>query len=242
MKEIIKKIKEKGYWNVIIRPTEYAEKRIPNKDKCERIIMDAKVMFRGWDYPHLDKREGIFRSGPDSIASVTDWPEGGHVECWEFYTSGQFTHYFTMREDYQLDEGKKKWIRKSFSFANLDKNHDRFFSLLSTLYSITEIFFFAANIAKLTPFNELTEIIIELGKTKGRTLFFWGEGFRHLRDAYTCRYEPILEERILDTAALLNDPASPALDLTIDIFKEFNWKKPNKEVFLQDQKKFLRHG
>ena len=239
MQDIVEKIKEKGYWSVIIRPTEYVESRISDKDECEKIIVDSKIVFRGWDYPHID-RDGIFRSGPDSIASVTDWSEGGYLEYWQFYTSGQFTHFFSMREDYHIDEDKKKWIRKSFHFSTLDNSYVRFLSLLSTLYSITEIFFFAANLTKRAQLNGEIEIIIELGKTNGRTLFFWGEGFRDLPTAYTCKYEPILKEVIVDSADLLSDPATLALDLTIDIFKEFNWKDPNRAVFLQDQQKFLK--
>jgi len=239
MEELINKIKERGYWKVIIRPTELKEKRISSKDDCERIINESRIEFRGWDYPHINHIEGIVRGGPYSVASFTNWPEGGRFEYWKFYQNGQFVHYFTMLEDYRMDEGQKERVRNSFSFSILDKKIDIFLSVLNTLYSITEIYFFAAGLAKLAKFSEETQIIIELGNTKGRTLFFWGDTFRVLPYAYTCEYVPIIEEQVIPTKELISDPANLALDFTMDIFREFNWKNPNRDVFLQDQKKLI---
>jgi len=239
MEELINKIKERGYWKVIIRPTEFKEKRIPDRDDCERFINGSKIQFSGWDYPHINYIKGIVRSGPDSVASFTNLPEDGRLEYWKFYQNGQFVHYFTMLEDYRMDEEQKERVRNSFSFSIVDKKIDIFLSVLNTLYSITEIYFFAAELAKLAKFNEKTQIIIELGNTKGRTLFFWGDTFRVLPYAYTCEYEPIIEEQVIPTKELISDPANLALDFTMDIFKEFNWKNPNRDVFLQDQKKLI---
>lgn len=239
MKKLIEKIKEKGYWKVIIRPTKFMENRISNKDEAAKIIQESKIVFRGWDYPHIDHREGIVRSGSDSVSSFCDWPEGGHFEFWKFYLNGQFVHYFSMREDYEMSEEEKEKIRGSFPFSKLDKEADRFLSIISALYSITEIHFFAANLAKLGNFSKETEMVIELGNVEGRVLFFWGEPFRHLFQAYTCRYQPIVEKRTFLTKDLMSDPANLALDFTIDIFKEFNWKNANKNVFVEDQKKLI---
>lgn len=239
METLINKIKEKGYWKVIIRPVEFEEQRIANKDEAAKIIQESKIVFRGWDYPHIDHREGIVRSGPDSVSSFCNWPEGGHFEFWKLYLNGQFVHYFSMIEDYEMTEEQKERARSSFPFSKLDKKTDRFLSIINALYTITEIHFFAAKLAKLAKFGEETEIIIELGNVEGRVLFFWGETFRHLFQAYICRYQPIVEKRIFSTDNLISDPADLALDFTIDIFKEFNWRDANKNVFVEDQKKLI---
>ena len=144
-----------------------------------------------------------------------------------------------MIEDYEMSEKEKERARSSFPFSKLDKKDDKFLSIISALYSITEIHFFAANLAKLGNFGKETEIVIELGNVGGRVLFFWGESFRHLFQAYTCRYQPIVEKRVFLTKDLISDPGSFALDFTIDIFKEFNWKDANKNVFVEDQKKLI---
>lgn len=239
MEELINKIKQKGYWKVIIRSTEFVERRIPNKDEAAKIVQESKIVFRGWDYPHIDHREGIVRSGPDSVSSFCDWTEGGHFEFWKLYLNGQFIHYFSMIEDYRMSEEEKERARESFSSSRLDGQVDRFFSIINALYSITEIHFFAANLAKLASFGKETEIIIELGNVKDRVLFFWGEPFRFLSQAYICRYQPIVEKRVVNTGNLISNPGRFALDFAIDIFKEFNWKNVNKNVFIEDQKKLI---
>jgi len=38
---------------------------------------------------------------------------------------------------------------------------------------------------------------------------------------------------------LIKDPAALALDFTIDILKEFNWKDANKQVFVGDQNNLI---
>ena len=239
MTNLIDKIIGTGYWKVIIRPVEFNERRIANKDTATKIIEESKIVFRGWDYPHIDHREGIVRSGPDSVSSFCDWPEGGYFEFWKLYLNGQFVHYFSMREDYEMSEKEKQRVKNSFHFSKLDKNNQRFLSIINALYTITEIYFFATNLAKSANFGKETEIIIELGNVEGRILFFWGESFRHLFQVYTCRYQPIKEERIIQTEELIKNPAELALDFTMDIFKEFNWKDASKNVFVGDQKKLI---
>ncbi len=239
MENLINKIKETGYWKVIVRPVEFDEKRILDKDTAAKIAEDSKIVFRGWDYPHIDRQERIVRSGPDSVSSFCDWPEGGHFEFWKLYLNGQFVHYFSMIEDYEMSEEQKQKAINSFPFSKLDKNNQRFLSIINALYTITEIYFFAAKLAKSANFGKETEIIVELGNVEGRTLFFWGESFRHLFQANTCRYQPIEEKRIFQTEELIKNPAELALDFTMDIFKEFNWKDASKDVFTGDQKKLI---
>ena len=239
MEDLINKIKENGYWKVIIRPTEFVEKRIANKDEAAKVAQESQIVFRGWDYPHIDEREGIVRSGPDSVSSSCDWPEGGRFEFWKLYLNGQFVHYFSMIEDYWMSEEDKQRRRSSFPFSRLAKQADRFLSIIHTLYSITEIHFVAAILAKLGNFGKETEIVIELGNAEHRVLFFWEASFRGLSRAYTCRYPLIVEKRVVLTKDLISDPAGFALDFTIDIFKEFNWKDANKNVFIEDQRKLI---
>ena len=239
MQNLINKIREKGYWKVIIRPVNFEEKLIPNKESAPKIIEDNKISLRGWDYPHIDAREGIIRSGTDSVSSFCDWQDGGHFEFWKLYLNGQFVHYFSMVEDYKMSAEALEKARGSFNFSSLDQDKDRFFSIINALYSVTEIFLFAANLAKAANFGEETEIIVELDNVEDRTLFFWGESFRNLFKAYTCRYQPIEEKMIVKTSELIERPTEIALDFTMNIFREFNWNDANKEVFIGDQKKLL---
>ncbi|MFA5158477.1 MAG: hypothetical protein WC451_04825 [Patescibacteria group bacterium] len=241
MEKLIDKIKKRGYWKIIIRPIEFKADRISDKEKAEKTIESSKLSFRGWDYPHIDRDEKIFPSGPDSVSSFCDWPEGQHFEFWKLYLNGQFVHYFSMPEDYSMDEQEKEKARRSLHFSGQEKN-DSFFSIINALYSITEIHFFAANLAKLVDFGEKVEILVELGGVKGRVLFFWGDPFRYLSQTYPCHYEPIIQPKIVDTKELISNPGNLALDFFINILKEFTWKGANKEVFIGDQKKLIEHS
>ena len=240
MEELINKIMKNGYWKVIIRPVEFKENRMANKDQCEEIINKSKLSLRGWDYPHIDHRERIFRMGTDSVASLCDWKEREYYEYWQFYQNGQFVHYFSMREDSELDEKEKERARQDLRFSDNPKAQiNRFLSIINALYSITEIYLFAVNLAKNTDYGNEIEIIIELGNVKERMLFFWGE-YRMLSGAYICKYEPIVLRSTMKTNELISNATDFALDMAIGLYKEFNWKNPNKDVFVGDQQKLIQ--
>ena len=239
MEKLINKIKENGYWKIIIRPVDYKENRISNKDEVAKIAENSKIVFRGWDYPHIDHHEGIVRSGSDSVSSYCDWVEGGHLEFWKLYLNGQFIHYFSMREDFEIDDEYKQKVIQQVPSLNPDQKINGLFSIINALYSITEIFFFASNLAKISKYGDETEIVIELNNTKDRMLFFWDSSGRFLSQSYICRYQPIKESIIIRTDDLITNTADLALDFTINLFKEFNWKNANKNVFISDQTKLI---
>jgi hypothetical protein len=239
MEKLIEKIKENGYWKVIIRPDEFEAKLIDDRESASKIIENNAISLRGWSYPYIDPREGILRSGIDSVSSLCDWTEGGHFEFWKFYLNGQFVHYFSMVEDYRMKKKDKERVCISFAFSKLEQENPRFLSIINALYTITEIFLFAANIAKAANFGDKTEIVVELGNVDRRTLFFWDESYRMLNKPYTAIYQPITESIVVQTEDLIGNPAGLALDFAINIFKDFNWKDVNKEVFVGDQKKLI---
>ena len=48
------KIRTRGYWRVVIRPTMFEENHVPNHADLLPIIQRNSVQLRGWDYPHVD--------------------------------------------------------------------------------------------------------------------------------------------------------------------------------------------
>ena len=116
MKELLDKIKSKGYWSVTIRPSHYDKNLIETHKELRQLIESNKVVLRGWDYPHIVK-EGIERVSEDSIESSCDWPEGPVYEYWRFYKTGQFIHYFSTREDWRLNDEKIKDKTRIVSLA-----------------------------------------------------------------------------------------------------------------------------
>jgi hypothetical protein len=235
MKDLVDKIKQKGYWRIKIRPTEYDEKRIKTIEECINIIKTCVVTLRGWDYPHID-RTGIRMSGNDSIESLCDWPEGGHYEYWRFYQSGQFVHYFSMREDYAIDEERLKKIQK-----DRHTKSEKYLDILSALYSVTEIYQFAKNLVAKNIMGEEIEVIVELGGAEGRELFFWDSFMRHLFNNYICAFrdENIIVKRIVKKEDVLAHALEISLGVTMEIFKKFNWIDVPANIFTEDQKKYI---
>lgn len=236
MNELITKIATKGYWKVIIRPNAYNKKLIKDLPNCKLLIEKSRLSLRGWDYPHIDQA-GIKNSSDNSVFSFCDWPEGAMYEYWRFYQTGQFVHYFSMREDLRISEQKKKEFQDEFG-----NKVEKFLSILSTLYSVTEIYQFASKL-----YSELdvegVEIVIELHDVNKRMLTFWDSFMRYLSRPYICEFSngvlTVGKDNIILKEDLINNASDLALDATIEIFNKFNWDTVSKNIFIEDQKKLL---
>lgn len=242
MSEDIKKIiKQKGYWRVIIRPAQafYRINRF-NISELAKIIEDNQIRLRGWYYPHIDKND-IKIIDQDTISNECKFE--GHIEHWEFMTSGQFAHIFSMKEDYIIDQQKANEIKSDFtSDKEKAKDINKFFETVSTVYRFTEIYLFASNLAQLDGYREVDEfdIIIELNDVKDRLLFTWDWG-RDLWSPYICNFNdgriPFSETYKKDDLIAKFDCYS--LEKVIKTFQFFGWRNPSEQVLQEDQKKLL---
>ncbi len=238
MNELVDKIKQNGYWKIVIRPTEFMESRIQSRDKCKEVIEQSQIKLRGWDFPHIDRVKGIFPSGNDNVASSCDWPEGGLFEYWKLYQNGQFISYKNMIEDFRLSNEEKKHAADQ---VRLESWQDaRFLSVVNALYTVTEAYSFAAELAKRSTLGDEVAIEIELGNVFNRTLFFWGQ-FRFLFQPYTCHFdnENIIRKVVVSKQDLVENFASLAMKTTIGILNDFGWHDVNENIFQEDQRKLL---
>ena len=156
---ILSKIRERGYWRVVIRPTAFEEKHIPEFSELFRIVERNSVRCAGWDYPHIDyksePKEGTTGWGKSS-SGKTIWRSGG------LYQSGQFVHYFAMAEDWR-DESSLRPPDQGWAWG-------RHMYYISTVYSFLEIYEFAARLALSPAGGVMMHVEIELGNLKGRRL------------------------------------------------------------------------
>jgi hypothetical protein len=239
--DIKNKIKSKGYWRVIIRPSKefYRNDRF-NIESLSKVIENSYVSLRGWSYPYFDNNK-IEISGMDRIRLYCDFRD--EIEYWEFTTSGQFYHIFAMNEDYIINGEKADEIRSRFKF-NKDEisKIDKFLEVISTLYKITEIFKFAANLAQQKEYEEVDrfEIIIELYDVKNRMLFIW-DPLRFLFFPYICKIDnnKISFDDVYKKEEIITNFAQLALEKAIKIFQLFHWQIPNKQILEEDQRKLL---
>jgi hypothetical protein len=240
--DIKNKIKSKGYWRVVIRPSKefYRNDRF-NIESLAKVIENSYVSLRGWPYPYFDNNK-IEISGMDRIRSYCDFRN--EIEYWEFTMSGQFSHIFAMNEDYIINPQEADKIKSRFIIFNKDEvgKINKFLEVISTLYKITEIFKFAANLTQQKEYEEVNrfEIIIELYDVKNRMLFIWDPS-RFLFFPYICKIEnnKISFDDIYKKEELITNFASFALEKAIKIFQLFHWQIPNKQILEEDQRKLL---
>lgn len=236
------KIKEGGYWRVIIRPEKNSyEKNRLSLNQLRGIIKQAQVRKRGWYYPHIDD-ENLPAISQDSIGSEVEFE--GHNEYWQFTASGQFAHIFSLVEDHWITPDRAEKIIKGFRFEK-DKAQgiNKFLEVVSTVYRLTEIYLFASN---LSQFDELTkvarwEIVVELNGVKGRMLYF-EDFFRDLWSPYICSFDSdqIVFRDEYSREELIGKYDQIALEKAIKTFEFFGWTEPNERALTEDQQKLLQ--
>jgi hypothetical protein len=228
--KVLEKIKSRGYWEVVIRPTHYEKVRISDLSQCLKIVEDCTVKLRGWDYPHISNKTPPYNC-VNYVESIVDWDV--YKEFWRMYQSGQFVHLFGCHEDWFEEEtplfGHSQYYRLK---------PRQVLEVIMTLYSFTEIYEFAARLAQKNLFGKSAFLSITLHGMKNRRLTFFQIG-RHLLDEYICHIEEIPREKEIPIETLLGNGHDIALDETLEIFKRFNWNSPPRDILKKDQQKLL---
>ena len=158
-KTVLDKIRSRGYWRVVIRPGTFNKNHIPSSADLFPIISKNSVQLRGWDYPHVDHRQAP-KSGPDWVSQDCDWD--AEVEIWRFYQSGLFIHYFAICGEWR--DCSESWP------AEPGWEPGREFHDIPAVYSLLEVFEFAARLAQSPAGAETMRVDIEIHGIYGRIL------------------------------------------------------------------------
>jgi len=229
VQEIVAKIKSQGFWEITIRPLKFNKTRIESLNECKLLIEENKVRLRGWDYPHISNKYGV-RSGKDWVENLTDWSD--KVEIWRMYQSGQFVHLFGCREDW-WGEVRIFWSKQTYTTPRYG------LSLLSTLYTFTEIYEFAARLAKRNVFDDFLNISTTLHGMKARRLVTLDMN-RSLNDNHICDIDEISLSKTPTVEQVIGKSNEYAIDGTLAVFERFNWLNVPKQVLEEEQSKFLK--
>ena len=229
MKETLEKIKKRGYWEIIIHPQQFIKERIQSFEMCKQLILETKVSLRGWDFPHYDFQHEPTVGGLDYIEQATDF--AGQIEYWRYYQSGQFIFFDGLKEDWLEEDGFLG--RNRFSIEPLTS-----LEIINTLYLFTEIFEFAARLASKDVLGDSCKIQITLHGAQHRKLIVVDSN-RWFPHQYICEIPEIPYEVPTTTLQLLSNSSEMALEGIVWLFQRFNWDKVNKDIFKEDQRKFL---
>lgn len=227
------------HWRVNMRPEGYNPELLPSLSACFDLVQSTKLSLRGWDYPHLSKRSGERTTGNNWVASWSSF--GNHFEYWRLYQSGQFLHLSAVREALAAE-----WSAQLRQAAQTHASHRRDFawgsvrgylSLLNALYTVTEIFEFAARVAQRGVYAGIVAISIELRRIKGFVLT--PELDRDWSDIRQASEENIGHTWSVESRDLVAASSEASLKASVWLFERFGWMNPSINVIRRDQEKFL---
>jgi hypothetical protein len=144
---VLSKIRERGHWRVVIRPTTFQKDRVEFADLF-RIVERNAVRFQVWDYP-LVEHDQETRKGADWIEQDIQFQE--QLQVWRLYRSGQFVHYFPLVAE---------WRQLSpYHHPDPELVPGRRVHFLNTIDNLLEIYEFAARLS-MSPAGD-AEMIVE---------------------------------------------------------------------------------
>ena len=230
---------ESPHWRVNIRPGIYEPELIASLGACFELVQSTKLSLRGWDYPHLSHRPNQRGTGNRWVASWSSFL--GHVEYWRLYQSGQFIHLFAVREALVAEwHAQLRAAAISHASDRADVDWDRvpgYFSLLSFLYTVTEIFEFAARLAHRGVYTSTIAVTIELKKVRGFVLT--PDLDRAWSDIRAASEDQIGRAWLIENRELISASSEVSLRATTWFFERFGWLEPSVQVLRRDQEKFL---
>lgn len=227
------RITEAPHWRVVIRPTVFVEDRIRTLGKCWNLMESSRVSLRGWDYPHVDSQ---------NRANGVDWIESWckfrvHQEYWRLYQSGQFLHLFSFKEDLQRDKAEAR-ARDDIQISS-NFQPSGYLDVVSTLWTITEIFEFAARLAEKEVLDASAIVQIGMIGVKNRVLFTW-DADRVWWRLYAANQESLSNEWPVETSQLLAESSELALSAAEWFFERFQWTNPPRNILRNDQERLLK--
>lgn len=224
--EVLDLVRSRGHWRVNIKPSAFDDSRIPRVSDLIEGVSSARVDLRGWPYPYFDQSEppAILT---DHIQQVVSW--GTHHELWRFYQSGQFIHLLAMRED---------WWDPTAGEPNIGPGST--LSLQGTLFTLTEVFLFAARLAEMFALGPEVTISYKLVELGGRQLQTFAPNRLPLGPYRRTAAElhEFGQDVTRPTEFLIANAAELAIDETIKVYERFTWV-PARENVAEDQRQFL---
>lgn len=206
-------IRLRGFWQIIVRPTEHRERRIDDISALWPLVQGSSVQLRGWDFPHVDPqhRQAI---GLNWIGQETDWEH--FRELWRIYQSGQFFSLCGMIDDWRDRSG---WWKPDPGWAPGKR-----LGVGDTLARFTEFFEFAARLSTTSAGDESMHIEVQAGNIADRILFVDAplRAGLHWRPKATINEFPYVID--LARTDLIANPRQHALDGAMELFKRFGWE------------------
>ena len=228
MSEVLNKIRSRGYWKVVFRPTTFVEKRIPNRSTLLSILEKNSVNLKGWDFPHVDSNVEM-EKGPDWIGQEIS--RDPVLELWRFYQSGQFVHYSGMPEDWR--PGTNQWSPSG------DGVNRVMLDVASVVLQLTEIYEFAARLCFTQASDSTICLEITVDNIEDHTLILHEVG-SETGSLIPQANSPGMQYAIfLSKVEIVAEARELSLSPAVELFKSFQWD-PGIDFIRELQSELLR--
>jgi hypothetical protein len=200
LRQLKAKIKSRGHWSVIVRPTQYVEERIAGLQSLLPLLQQLAVRRTGmWGFPHLVDHRRPTR-GLHWIEDHGDY--GPYIYLWRFTQSGQFFHLSGMISD---------WLSESIWPAHPDWKPMTTCGIGESLWRFTDIFEFASRLATDEVGTDGIGIYVNVAKLRDRRL--WVDDARRapVTGHYVAHVNEFSYERVFDRTELIADARKLAL-------------------------------
>ena len=229
---LLEKIKSRGYWRINFQPNTFGSQKITLAE-CKNAVESNAVLLRGWDYPHVSKKNndhGTQLPAGEFQESWVDW--WNHIEFWRMYRSKQFLHYMALRED---------WFEKSEWASDYAKQIEPGTALgvIGTIYQVTEIFEFLSRLVRNGFYKDLISVDISIENTSGRGLWVDSPARMPFLSPRETGADSIKLHRDAEADELKIKSSDLALTVILEIFDQFGWSNPPVSNIKLDQQNLL---
>jgi len=230
-KELLVKIKSQGYWRVNFQPV--TVKNFTTLKECKEIIERSSVSLRGWDYPHIPRRNdgnGAMLACGEYFEGFEDWAM--YKEFWRMYKSGQFLYYRGLREDWLAEDNWREELAKKIKPGTVVS------MISSVIYEVTEMFEFLSRLIENGLYQDGVEVDITLKNIESRELWIGDEMripfmFPKKTGAKEISFKnKFSKEEIIENSKII------ANRFILEIFDSFEFN-PSSEQIMKDQEKLL---
>lgn len=228
--EVLDKIKSKGYWEVMIRPTSFVKRfnLVEAKTWLEKIC----VRYYGWTVPVITNNSEQCFFGQNYVEGIFD--NYGVIEVWRFYTSGQLVYYRGFIEDWQAGN----WYT-GIASRETGKSATKVKGIAVTVNEVTMFYQLAKQMLETNKITDQLKVMITLHDIKDRTLAT-DSAMSILYDDYTCRIPNFILDNDYSKEQLVNKYAEISMNALVEIATVFNWTKDGVQTVLkQHLQKYL---
>jgi hypothetical protein len=205
------KIRSRGYWDVVIRPGDFTEGRVPYGE-LEQIITRSAVRLRGWPVPFVTHSEII--RGDDWLGQDVDADMlVSHYEAWRFWTSGQFAQLRAVGADW----------REGLEASRVPRGYDAVIEVWEVLYYVTEVFELAARLALTAAGGESMSIKASLHHMANRGLIVGQINRMEFAEPHSTQSDSLTQHVVLSRDTLISQSGEHAVSMAREFFLRFGW-------------------